>query len=94
MASTISTSHTSQAAAVTPSGRRLQRLRRHLKLLVGLLAVYAPPALVVQLHRTPLAKVYLVLGVWAIEWIVWYWLDGRVLSRRRGQDPASWSPER
>jgi hypothetical protein len=83
MATTISNSNSTQAAGAGPAGGRLRRLSGHVKVLVGLTAVYAPPTLVLLLHRNPLAKVYLVVGIWAIEGIVWYWLDGHVINRHR-----------
>jgi hypothetical protein len=91
MASTTSMHDVSHATADTADGNRLRRAGRRVKLVVGLIAIYGPPALVLQLHRKPLGKIYLVIGIWAIEGILWSWLDGRALDRRRGQDVMSWS---
>ncbi len=60
---------------------RLRRLNQHMKVLAGLLAIYGPPVLVLQLHRPPLAKAYLALGMWAIEAIIWHWLDTRLVNK-------------
>jgi hypothetical protein len=82
MASTLSGSHQERRAAngEPPSGA-LERMSHAARILVGLIAVYAPPVVVLQLHHKPLASVYLVLAIWAIEGLVWYWLEGRVARR-------------
>ncbi len=67
----------------TRSSARLGDLRSNLRVLVGLLAVYAPIVVVLLFNRRPLAKIYLVIGAWAIEGIIWYCCGGLLAGRRR-----------
>ena len=69
------------------------RLRVPAKIVIGLLAVYAPLVAVSLLDRPYLlGKAYLVVGIWAAEAILWYWLDGRVFNRAERQR-AGWHAE-
>lgn len=86
MARSISTSDAEQSATAPARFGPARRLAAQARVLVGLFAIYAPPALVVQLHKDVLAKVYLVVGIWAIEGILWYWLNDRAADHRRRQD--------
>ena len=92
MASTVSSSSDIHTAPATKQGSRLRSLGAHVRTLVSLLAVYAPPALVLQLHRSPIAKLYLVVGIWAVEGIAWYWLKNHVVDRQR-HPGTSWRPD-
>ncbi len=70
------------------------RIAINLKVLAGLFAVYAPIVAVLLLHRRPLAKIYLVLGAWAVEGILWYCYGGLLARRRRrGSLSSNWSPD-
>jgi hypothetical protein len=94
MASTVLTSSERHSAATADNSTRLHGLGVYARTVVSLLAVYAPPTLVLLLHRGPLASVYLVVGIWAIEGIVWYWLKNHVIDR--GDDrhfSPSWRPD-
>ena len=92
MASTVSSSGDIHTPTATKQSSRLRGLGTHVRTLVSLLAVYAPPALVLQLHRSPIAKLYLVVGIWAVEGIAWYWLKSHVFDRQR-HPGASWRPD-
>jgi hypothetical protein len=70
MTRTILTASPSEAAQP-----RRRRLVEPMKVVVGLLAVYAPIVLVLALHRMPIAKAYFALSIWAIEGILWHLLD-------------------
>ena len=94
MARTFLTSDASDSAEELTS-ERLRRVYQHTKVLVRLLAVYGPIVLVVlQPHRGPIAKAYLAVGIWAIEGVLWYWLNDRVANRRAREDGADRSRER
>ena len=79
------TSQPSESAPAARGGERLRRLNQHVKVLVGLLAVYGPVILVLQLQRRPMVKAYFALGIWAIEGILWYWHTSWVANRRERQ---------
>ena len=70
MSATISTSSERPTATNAAQHTRFHSLSTHAMTLVSLLAVYAPPALVLLLNRSVIAKVYLVVGIWAIEGIL------------------------
>jgi hypothetical protein len=73
MTRTILTASPSEAANAANPRRR--RLVEPIKVVIGLLAVYAPIVLVLALHRMPIAKAYFAVSIWAIEGILWYALD-------------------
>ncbi len=59
-----------------------RRIAQNVRLLVGLAAIYGPIALVVELHRHTAGKVFLLLGMWAMEGLAWLWVDSRRSSAR------------
>lgn len=93
MASTISISGDGHTATAAQESTRLRKLGAHFRTLVSLLAVYAPPALVLLLDRSLIAKLYLVVGIWAIEGIAWYWLKSHVVDRGDRRPGASRRPD-
>ena len=90
MSATISTSSERPTATNAAQHTRFHSLSTHAMTLVSLLAVYAPPALVLLLNRSVIAKVYLVVGIWAIEGIAWYWLKNHVFDRGDRGAGARW----
>jgi hypothetical protein len=92
MASAASASLESRDDTPARSGR-MHTLAGHTRTILSLLAVYAPPVLVLLLNRGPLAKAYLVIGIWAIEGILWYWLKAHVIDRARRGPGASFRPD-
>ena len=83
MTGTTFDTYPSQQADVAHRGGRLKRVGENVKLLMGLLAIYAPVVLVLLLVRGGvLGKTYFVWGIWAIERIVWYCYYIRALNRR------------
>jgi hypothetical protein len=93
MASTVSKSSDSHTATVAQERTRLHNLGAHVRTVVSLLAVYAPPALVLLLDRGLVAKLYLIIGIWAIEGIAWYWLKNHVIDRGDRRTGTSWRPD-
>jgi hypothetical protein len=89
--SALTTTDPDAVAGEAGSGR-VRRAGRNLKIVLGLLAIYGPVALVLATHRSVLGKVYLVIGIWAIEGIVWYWHDGHSARRARLQQQAAGEP--
>lgn len=93
MANTVSRYSERHSAVTADKSTRLRGLGAHARTVVSLLAVYAPPVLVLLLHRGPLASVYLVVGIWAIEGIAWYWLKNHVIDRGSHRVGAGWTPD-
>jgi len=77
MTRTIVTATPSESVHATWTVRR-RRVYTPLKILAGLLAVYAPIVLVLVLHRMPIAKAYFAFSIWAIEGILWYCIDNAI----------------
>jgi hypothetical protein len=93
MASAALTSVEDRHDASAERGGRLRNLGSHARTAISLLAVYAPPVLVLLLNKGPIAKLYLVIGIWAIEGIVWYWLKAHVIDRAERGPDASFRPD-
>jgi len=68
------------------------RLEGHMRIIIGLAAVYGPVALALSLDRWIGGKIYFVLALWAIEGIVWYWHETRT-DRRRRRELGIWRPD-
>ncbi len=93
MVSTVSRYSERHSAATAEKSNRLRGLGAHARTVASLLAVYAPPVLVLLLHRGPLASVYLIVGIWAIVGIAWYWLKNHVIDRSSHRAGAGWRPD-
>jgi hypothetical protein len=75
------------------NSRPLHRLAGHARILAGLAAIYGPVVLALMTHRMILGKVYVVVGLWATEGIVWYWHQIWV-ENRRNRHLGAWTTER
>jgi hypothetical protein len=70
-----------------------ERVSGWARIVLGLLAVYAPIVIgVLSNGRLLGGRIYVVLSLWAIEGIAWYWHENRVDSRRR-RELGIWTPE-
>lgn len=83
------------STAGAQNGGLVRRLHGRLKLVLGLLAIYAPIVLVVvaQDRRGPVQKVFLLCAIWALEGILWAWQEGRSARRRARREGPAWRPE-
>lgn len=69
-----------------------RRSARTLQLVVALLAIYGPIALMLVTPYRLTGKIYLVLGAWALEGMLWYWADCRLHPGRESDaDAHAWS---
>lgn len=70
-----------------------ERASGYARIVLGLLAVYAPIILgVLSDGRLLGGRIYVVLSLWAVEGIAWYWHESRV-DRRRRRELGIWTAE-